>query len=197
MYAEDMPRIAAHGLASPEGFVDVATFVLLTIQQPLQNVASQMEDVRRHEADSRFLFGAKRDGYRYLQAHKETLHGAAVAAVKAGDVVGALDVFTNVPSLGMVKAAFLAQCLELDVACLDTHNLNRLGLTRAAVTLPKGVKRDTKLAKLRAYVALTLDTGGAAYWWDTWCDYVAGRRKSPLKTAQEVSAFHVAAIGAA
>jgi hypothetical protein len=197
MYAKDMPKIARHGMASPDGLVDVVTFVLLTIQQPFPMVARQFADVKERGEASPYLFGAKRDGYRYVKAHKEVLFAAVKRAKEVGDCVGAVDVLTVIPSLGMVKAAFVAQCLGFEAACLDMHNLNRLGMKAAEVKLPKTLKAETRRAKIARYVEFCRETGGARYWWDTWCAYVAGRRNSPLKTAAEVSAFHYRAIGLA
>lgn len=190
-----MPRIAAHGLGSPEGLTDVITFVLLTIQQPFQHVARQFADVKEKGAASVYLFGAKRDGYRYAVEHAAVLHAAVRKAVAVSDTVGAIDVLSNVPGLGIVKAAFVAQLCGLDVACLDVHNLRSLGLPETALRFNKKLKADTRRAKIADYVALTIQTGGARYWWDAWCYYVAGRRNSPLKTGADVSAFHAAALG--
>lgn len=199
MYERDMPRMRDHALASPEGLLDVITFVLLTIQQPLQTVDRAFADVREKGDASVYLFGAKREGYRYAREHAPVLHAAVAKAVEVGDAVGAIDVLMAVPSLGMVKAAFVAQICGLDVACLDQHNLARLGMPYSAVRSAgvKGVRRETRMRKIGAYVKLTRDTGGARYWWDSWCAYVAGRRGSPLKTADAVSAFHCHALGLA
>ena len=193
MYDTDMPVIRAHGLASPEGLVDVITFCLLTIRQPLQQVARQFADVRSRGAASPYLFSAKRAGWLYANEHKDVLFAAVSKAVEVGDVVGCVDVLTVVPSLGMVKAAFVAQCLGLNVGCMDMHNIARLGMKPDAFKLPKSLKSSTRLAKITAYVSLTQKLGARA-WWDSWCAYVAGRRSSPLKTPQEVSRFHVTAL---
>lgn len=195
MYDRDMPIMRDHALASPSGLVDVIAFVLCTIQQPLQLVDRQMADIKVNGAASKFLFGSKRDGYQYAVDHAEVLHAAIVKAVEVGDTIGAVDVLTNVPSLGLVKASFVAQICGLDVACLDTHNLRRLGYGVSAFKFPKGVKRGTKLAKIAHYVDVCRQTGGARYWWNTWCDFVAGSRfNKALPTGDAVSAFHVTCL---
>lgn len=195
MYDRDMPIMRDHALSSPQGLVDVITFVLCTIQQPLQNVANQMVDIREHGAASKFLFGSKRDGYRYAVDHADVLHAAVVKAVDVNDTIGAIDVLTNIPSLGLVKASFVAQIVGLDVACLDTHNLRRLGYAESAFKFPKGVKRETKRAKIVNYVNVCRETGGARYWWNTWCEYVAGSRfNKSLPTGDAVSAYHAACL---
>lgn len=200
MYKTDAKKIAKFALKNPDNFARMATFVLTTIQAGLSTTHNQMLDIDEHGADSRFLWNKKRDGYLYLQEHKEVLHAAVKAAVKANDPIGALDVLTNVPCLGMVKAGFVAQMVGLDVSCIDSHNITRLmdagyDIKPSDLKLPKGVKRDTKLAKIAKYVQLTIDTGGSQYWWDTWCEYVAGNRANKtLDTAQKVSKYHVTAV---
>ena len=194
MYAEHMPRIAAHGLASPSGLVDVVAFVLCTIQQPFSQMAKQMALVREHGEHAVCLFGSKRDGYRYVVEHASVLHAAIVEAKRTSDVIAAVDVLSLIPGLGVVKAGFVAQCLGFEVACLDTHNLRRLGLPIDALKLSKSLKPDTRRAKIVAYVDLCKRTGGAQYWWNTWCAYVVGRRNK-FASAMEVSAFQCVALG--
>ena len=195
MYDRDMPIMQAHALASPDGLVDVVGFVLCTIQQPLQSVARQMQDLRANGAQSKYLFGSKRDGYAYVLAHKQVLHAAILKASQIGDVVGAVDVLSNIPGLGIVKASFVAQICGLEASCLDTHNLKRLGLAETAFKLSKTVKHETKLAKIRHYLDLCLQTGGARHWWNLWCETVAGNRANrSLTSADAVSAYHVACL---
>jgi len=185
----------AHALASPSGFVDVVAFVLCTIQQPLQSVRRQMDDLRANGAESKYLFGSKRAGYAYAVAHAATLHAAMKAAVKANDTIGAIDILTNIPGLGVVKASFVAQIIGFEVACLDGHNLARLGLAESAFKLAKTVKPETKRKKIAAYVKACADTGGARYWWNSWCDYVAGNKANrSLTSGDAVSAYHVACL---
>lgn len=195
MYDRDVPLMRAHALASPAGLVDVIAFVLCTIQQPLRSVGAQMADIRANGASSKFLFGSKRAGYQYACDHADVLHAAIVKAVEVNDAIGAIDVLSNVPSLGIVKASFVAQICGLETACLDTHNLKRLGLAETAFKLAKSVKRETKLAKIAHYVGVCRETGGSRHWWNTWCEYVAGNRANrTLTTGDAVSAYHVACL---
>ena len=130
-----------------------------------------------------------------MHEHKRVIYAAIKEAVRTGDAVGAIDVLTNVPNLGVVKAAFVAQLCGMDVACIDSHNCDRLGLARTALRLAKTVKPATKLKKIGDYVALCKRTGGSQYWWDTWCEYVAGNSANKkLPTGDAVSAFHVEAV---
>lgn len=195
MYNRDAKKIAKFALKNPDNLVRVATFVLTTIQAGLATTHNQMLDIDKHGADSKYLWNNKRDGYLYLQEHKQVLYGAIKEAVKANDAVGAIDVLTNVPSLGIVKAAFVVQMCGLDVACIDSHNCDRLGLPRTALRFNKNVKPDVKRKKIADYVTFTRKTGGSEYWWDTWCNYVAGNRANKsLDTGDKVSKFHVTAV---
>lgn len=197
MYQRDMPLMRDHALASPRGLVDVIGFVLCTIQQPLQSVKNQMADLRINGADSRYLFGSKRDGYRYAVDHAPVLHAAMVKAVETRDAVGAVDVLSNVPGLGIVKASFVAQICGLEASCLDTHNLKRLGLPETAFRLAKSVKPETKRNKISSYLELCVKTGGSEHWWNSWCAAVAGNRANKtLVCADTVSAYHWECIAA-
>lgn len=194
MYRDDMPRMRDAALASPDGLANLITFVLLTIQQPFSGVARQFDDVKVTGDRSPYLFGAKRAGYRYAHKHKHVLHAAIVKAVEVGDTVGAIDVLTNVPGLGLVKAGFAAQCVGLGVGCIDTHNLVRFGLKESAMRLSKKLSAKTKAKKIAAYIALCAELGGPEYLWNSWCDYVGGLYDK-LPSGELVSRFHWQALG--
>jgi len=195
MFKDDNKKIARFALKNPENMVRVGTFVLTTIQAGLATTQAQMHDIDEHGASSKYLWGNKRDGFLYLQEHKQVIFAAIKAAVKANDPIGAIDVLTNVPNLGIVKAAFVAQLVGLDVACIDSHNCDRLGLSRSALKFSKKVKPELKRKKIADYVKFTQDTGGSEYWWNTWCEYVAGNRANKrLDTAEKVSKYHVDAV---
>jgi hypothetical protein len=192
VYARDMPLMRAHALSSPQGFTDVIGFVLSTIQQPLQSCKAQMAELRAHGAASKYLFGSKRAGYAYALEHSEVLFAAITKAVEVNDTIGAVDVLSTIPGLGIVKAAFVAQIIGLEASCLDGHNLKRLGLSEEAFKLKKSLKPETKRAKIAKYLSLCARTGGAEYWWNTWCEFVAGNKANrKLSNADMVSAYHV------
>jgi len=194
MYDRDMPVMAKHGWSSPDGLVDIVAFVLCTIQQPLQSVGNQLSDVRKRGANSKYLFSAKRNGYQFILDNKFSIYVGLLDCKQNDDVVGAVELLTTVPSLGMVKASFVAQCLGFDVACLDSHNLTRLGWAASATKLDKKTKPELRRKKIQKYVEFC-QIKGAEYWWDTWCDYVAGNSANKkLPTGDAVSAYHVQAL---
>ena len=184
-----------------QSVLPVVTFTLCTIQAGLSTCLDQITDVNKHGASSRFMWGQKGKGYTYTQAHdaylwgkvnhiKETLGTRSQAAA-----VAAIELFLPIPNLGMVKAAFVAQQLGFNVACIDSHNLVRLGLEAKHVKLGK-VKPETARRKVQAYVAMTQEKG-SAYWWNSWCKYVAGNKANrKLDTGAAVSAYHVTCVNA-
>jgi hypothetical protein len=194
MYDRDALAIAAHAKASAEGLMDVIEFTLCTIQQPLQQVLRQRRDIAERGAESPYLFSSKRAGWVWAQDNKGYLWRVMLDILKREDSADRkadlIQHFMQVPGLGMVKAAFVVQMIGGGTACLDTHNLNALGMTQAQVKIGPKLKAETARRKVLDYVKLCDETGGAAHWWNRWCDYVAGRRGSPLKTGDEVSAYH-------
>lgn len=198
MYNRDVPAIRDHALSSPDGLFDVIEFVLLTIRQPLQQVINQRRDIAQRGHKSPFLFGSKRDGWRWAQDHKGYLHRVTLDILQRPDSADRkadlIQHFMQVPGLGMVKAAFVVQCIGGGTACIDSHNLTRLGLPAAAVKVNNKLKPETIRKKIIAYIEMCDDTGGTEYWWNTWCDYVAGRRGSPLKDGDQVSQYHTNAV---
>tara|TARA_E500000318_G_scaffold110987_1_gene128002 strand:- start:1017 stop:1505 length:489 start_codon:yes stop_codon:yes gene_type:complete len=158
-------------------------------------------DVNKHGASSRFMWGQKGKGYVYTKLHDAYLWGKVnhikeTLGTRSQDAaVAAIELFLPIPNLGMVKAAFVAQQLGFNVACIDSHNLVRLGLDAKHVKLGK-VKPETARRKVQAYVAMTQQKG-TAYWWNSWCKYVAGNKANrKLDTGAAVSAYHVTCVNA-
>lgn len=199
MYARDCHAIAQHACASPAGLLDVIEFTLCTIQMGFSTVKLQRRDIAINGASSAFLFGSKRVGWTYSRDNAAALWGEAMAIRDRGldnvdAVTDAVLHFMQIPGLGMVKASFVAQMLGFNVACLDTHNLRRLGLPQSAMKISATLKPASMRRKVEAYVALC-QQDGAAYWWDTWCNYVAGNKANKLlDTGDVVSKYHYDAV---
>jgi hypothetical protein len=191
MFARDVPQIVDHA-SNPDGLADVIMFAVLSIQQPFRSLPRQMADVRRKGRDSAYLWGWKRDTFDYVQEHKGELFARLRDAWDAED---AIDILTDVPGLGLVKAGFVAQMLGYDVACLDTRNLIDLGLPLTAFKFDKaGIKKpETRRRKIADYVKFCRDTGGSEHWWNHWCAGLA----NVVETADQISRAHVDVICAA
>ena len=200
MYDIHAMEISEHALKTPKGLLDVITFVFTTIQQPLSSCKNQLNDIDLHGTDSKYLFGSKRAGLKYAIENKTRLFWKVQELQKESlenidTVCKAVRLFMEVPGLGAVKASFVCQMLGFNVSCIDSHNLNRLGMDLKDVTIPNSLTEKTKMKKIKAYVHLT-QRKGTVYWWNSWCDYVAskGGMNKTLTTGNEVSAFHVECV---
>lgn len=196
MYNRDCVAIMSHAQASTDGLLDVVAFTLSTIQTPLKRCLDQVQDIRVNGEEAKALWGAKRGGYVYAQRNIKVLWEALHEAMALGDTEGAILAMASVPGLGMVKASFVCQMFGFDVACLDTHNLKRLGLESKDVKLDNKLKYEVKLKKVTEYVRLCRDTGGSEFWWNEWCNYVAakGGLNKGLDSGDVVSAYHVKCV---
>ena len=196
MYNRDCTAIADFASKHPDNLVRVVTFTLCTIQAGLSTVKMQMQDVDVNGLDSKYLWGKKSDGLAYTIANKHFLWGKLMSIKERGTddvdaIVDGIMLLMKVPNLGMVKASFVMQMLGFDIACIDSHNLTRLGLSPNAVKIGAKLKTESKYAKIKAYVEMCQEDG-TEYWWDTWCEYVAGNRANRLlDTGDVVSKFHV------
>jgi hypothetical protein len=187
----DAREISRACLDSEETFFWAGVFVVLTIRQPFYGVAHQMRDVRKNGAASRYLFGWKRDAFRYLAQHKASLQSSA-KAFQAGQI--SLDslilAYLAIPGMGIVKASFFAQLTVCDGACLDSHNLKALGLNAAAFKTPKTLTVGTIAKRIAAYNAVWRSVGDSAHWWDGWCNWVALLYPKRFQDGAAVSALH-------
>ena len=181
----------------------VVTFTLCTIQAGLSTCKSQIEDVNIHGSASRFMWGKKGDGYNYVKENDAYLWGKVnhikdtMGTESVEACVEVVRLFMRVPNLGMVKASFVAQMFGFNVSCIDSHNIKRLGLKPSVVqTPPAKMSEGGKLKKITKYVEMC-QLEGSEYWWDTWCEYVAGNRANKaLDTGDVVSRYHVECVDA-
>jgi hypothetical protein len=98
--------------------------------------------------------------------------------------------YLAIPGLGLAKTNFLAQMTVGDGACLDRHNLIHLGLPKDMFKSCNGLQPATVLRKVESYRSIWQARGDSAYWWDSWCDYVAARRPSWFANGAATSAIH-------
>ncbi len=172
-------------------FVETGAMVLLSIQQPWQGMPAQFAHVREHGRDSVYLFGAKRKGFDYLTEHAQELREYAVKCFYEHDLDALVMRYLDIPCLGLAKASFLAQLTINQGACLDIHNLRRLGLAPSDVLLPKTLTNKTKAKKVSAYNSAWQAVGDSAYWWNSWCDNMVGTSYNKrLTSGAQVSALH-------
>lgn len=201
MYQRDVQLIRDYVLhRGPDGLVDVVEFVLCTIQAGLSTVKMQRRDIQENGMRSRFLWGKKGEGLAYVEERKEYMWGKVHSIMEQGlgdasAIADCIEMFMEVPNLGLVKAAFVAQCLGFEVGCLDSHNLKRFGINPNRVKVSATLSPLLKRKKVLDYVQTCVDLGGSEYLWNSWCEYVAGNKANKaLDTADVVSKCHVECI---
>ena len=148
MYKTHATIISEHALKTPQGLLNVITFTFSTIQQPLSTSLNQLNDIDVNGIESKYLFGSKRAGLKYARENivklfwdiqelkKESLTDVEI-------VCKAVRLFMEIPGLGCVKASFVCQMLGFNVACIDSHNLERLGMALKDVTCEQAFKNHT------------------------------------------------------
>jgi len=201
MYQRDCTTITHHAMSTPDGLYDAIEFTLCTINMPLSRVIQMRVSIKAEGVQSKWVSSTKALGIEYAKANAQRLHEEinAIAELHGKDTIdGAqevVDLFVSIPSIGMVKAGFIAQMCGFEVACLDRHNIRMLGLSETALLLNKKVKPELRRSKIRKYVKLCRRQG-SEYWWNTWCNYVAekGGMNKSLTTGDAVSKYHVAAV---
>lgn len=91
-----------------------------------------------------------------------------------------------VPGLGMVKAAFSVQMLYNELGCLDTNNVQALGLDPSAVTGKSQARRANYLT--------VQSVRTSKEWWDDWCNLMADRYPGEFDSGDYVSRLHSIAV---
>jgi hypothetical protein len=178
----------------PQGLVDVASFVLATIQTPLVRTKEQVYDIKIRKEDSKALWGFKKAGYEAVKQDSRKLYKAFVERPES--LPWSIYTMMSYPGFGMVKGSFLLQCLGYDIGCIDSHNLRLYNISESEVKVPAKLKIDKKMERVHLYIDLCGRLGGAENLWDNWCTHVAaqGKMNKRLSTPEEVSRFHYEVI---
>lgn len=187
MYQTDQPRIAAHAL-TPEGFADIGTFVIASINQRFYMVGTILEQLCTVGLeDASYLTATQKRGIAYVRTHAESL---LESLSRADGTVAALRRLVEIPCIGIVKGGFLLQLVHGKVGCLDRHNLRTLGLDdRAFARVPQTTEALTQ--RLHTYIDTCARVGTSAQLWDGWCRLMAVKYPGQFKDAQDVSEKHV------
>jgi hypothetical protein len=186
VYTPDQSIIAAHA-DSPDGLVDVITFVITTVNQRFHYVGNILETVHTQGLDAcKALTGSQKRGIAFCVMHARELR----TELRCGSVLHCLRQLIEIPHIGIVKAGFILQLVRGEVGCLDRHNLRAAGIhERAFNSVPQSTEGLT--LKLRTYIGLCTQLGTPAHLWDTWCALIARKYPQHFPDAQAVSWAHV------
>lgn len=198
MFKTHQTAISNACLADPSGKIlgRIMTMTILSIQQPFYQMQSMMDDVDANGVDSRFLWGMKRNAYKYILKNRADIMQKIYAYLDGKmDLPDLLLYVASCPSLGLVKAGFVIQLAIGEIGCLDVHNLRRFGLSATAFKFGNNASYQLMRGKAELYIKTCQDVGGCEYLWDSWCDYVAERNPKKYADGFEVSEIHAKAIG--
>ena len=188
MYDKHNPQIAAGMKSDPETFARGVLFSALSARQPIISVPDMLRDVDRNGADAIALaLPNKFECYDFLQSHatrtwREVLERTTAETVR--------HLAFTVPGLGIVKAAFVLQLMGHDIACLDTHNMRKLGLKETAFK-NNGRANPYSKPQFKRYLKLAFGGGQSRRYWDDWC---TDRAMFYERTPEDISALHLAII---
>lgn len=218
MFANHQPIISGYARENPENFARVLKFVILTIRTRLFNMPADMETLesaRTADEISGVLYGFKGQSVAEIDINRDSLYAQAEsisyhAETPRHAAENLIDLFTSIHGLGLAKAGFCAQLIYGVSACLDSHNIERFGLSYAALKSStfKGAKTlKTRRKWIARYCDYVEQCGGTESIWDSWCDYVYKRpdavgykmnhNQSVYKSAEHVSALHCESLGLA
>ena len=192
MYADEVPVIEAAMRYDAQTFANGVMFAILSARVPFGRTPEQCRDLAKYGEKSKTLWSWKLDAYKYLTEHRDTIWHAACARpkTKAG-AAECIAVLTRIPGLGIVKAAFVAQMIGHNVACIDARNIQRDGRN------PREYRSDGEARKVMPAFARKIERyvhdtwGQAQHYWDVWCNEVG---PDYGMTGAQCSKAHVDAI---
>ena len=168
-------------------------FAVCSIRQATINVPGQLGALFEPTEDNHEnpLFGHKFGAWEYINDDAKCVAIWRELTLLRNNVHGcqkAIMELLRIPGLGIVKAAFVAQLMGFNVACLDARNIKREGRNPRAYRTD-GKSPEALAPKVRAYVLETF--GRAEEYWDAWCKDVA---QAYHLEPEAVSALHLSII---
>lgn len=205
MYANHNPVIGAWARESAHNMEGVFMFVTATIQQPIEQVPAILADYQANGPASKYAWGWKVTALKHYAANRDTIYADLMAIYEgvkddSGREIALLAYLANLPGLGLVKGAFVAQLAFGLGGCMDSHNMKRYGANAARFSASafKALRSpQARVARIAEYCELVREVGGGPALWDSWCDYVASLRPARWANGHEVSKLHAEAFGLA
>ena len=198
MYKNHGIACQEYSMQSPEKLSDTFTMDLLSIRQSFKIVGTELRHVRRHGVGSYFLFGYKRNGYKYIQSNKGLLYGQSRAIInsnksKNDKAIELMKLYLKINGFSLAKAGFACQLVAGLVGCMDSHNIKYYNVNPNSLEYNKDVKsergRENNRKKLTDYIELCHSIGTETLW-NRWCDNLAARDKY-WKDGNHVSQAHI------
>ena len=196
MYKTDNRFVSDFCKTSAKNLAHCHANVQVTIQMNTEALDNIATDYKKNGIDiAVFNWGQKKKAVQYFDSNKQYFFDSmhSMLASKKGDIPDRiLQLFLEVPGLGLPKASFLAQLAtgHKAFACLDSNNLIWYDLDASVTTYNKKLKsEELKAEKRRQYFAVVKKLGGGEKLWNDWCIGVADKSKK-FKSGVEVSRKH-------
>jgi hypothetical protein len=186
------PLINRYAQKCWKNMVDMIMMVVLSIQQPWHSVGMQMHDYRDKGAGSRFVWGNKRSTLIWLASNGEQLYYEALECLEFTGKkrsLALMNVFLQVPGLGLAKAGFCCQLFAGCVGCIDVHNLRRLSIPVTVLKLNKNASAVTKQKRIETYVD-ACSQRRCRWLWNSWCNLIAKKQPERWRDGEHVSLVH-------
>ena len=186
------PLINRYAQKCWKNMVDMIMMVVLSIQQPWHSVGMQMYDYRDKGSGSRFVWGNKRSALLWLAANGEQLYYEALECLEFTGrkrSLALMNVFLQVPGLGLAKAGFCCQLFAGCVGCIDVHNLRRLSIPVTVLKLNKNASDVTKQKRIETYVD-ACSQRRCRWLWNSWCNLIAKKQPERWRDGEHVSLVH-------
>ena len=194
------PVINAYMQKSEMHMQDGIMFVVLSIKTPFHTMSKQMQDYRKHGLSSKYVWGFKKQTLEYLLENRSDLYRRLMAASRIDVSKNARDrlmmeMLTQVPGLGLVKAGFVMQMMFGRVGCIDVHNSRRFRkVTPKDLQFSPTAKFTTRLQKIDNYIDICKGHRSTSKLWDQWCDLIADKHCNHFSSGWDVSKYHLEAL---
>ena len=183
MYDIHAKNIQKYAEINANNLANVITMVVLSIQQDWRSVGKQLLDVREHGLDSRFLWGNKKQTYKFLESRKHILFSQFKAVLNSNKTdsekaLSLMQIFLRVPGLGLAKAGFVCQLAAGLVGCIDVHNIRLYGIDPNHLKVSMKVKnKELVKTKINNYINICHAIGTEKLW-NNWCEYLSTKNKT-------------------
>ena len=198
MFSNHNPKINHFAQRSPDNLFLVVMMVSLSIQQKWVLVGDMMVDMKQNKLDSKFIWGNKKNTYKYISTHKHFIYGQMMAVINSNKSDTSkshslMKIFLQIDGLGLAKAGFVCQLVAGLVGCIDVHNIKQYNIKPDLLVYNKTVKtkrgQEANEKRLQEYVALC-EIYTSERLWNAWCALIADKYPKDFLDDYHVSELH-------
>ena len=177
---------------NPDMIAQVMITTINSIRTGWYLVGNMNKDVNKLGLDSRFMKNrVKAKAFKYIHRNKKDI---AIAfndySIGKMSLCDLLLYIAECPGLGLPKAGFVIQLALGKIGCLDSHNMERFGLSPSTFKFGSNATISLKRKKAQLYIDTCEKLGGCEYLWNTWCNYLADINPNKYNNGFHVSKLH-------